>query len=522
MCKSWIRLLAVCLAMLLSLTPSPAWAASPANSFGSFGKNGDPKFQGIPLQCYVTLADAGTSPEAKVAAYGEIANKYVEAKRLKQAKEVLEKSIAATKQITDPPLRAFAFLDTAAQLTKAEQPKIALATLDEAIALGKDLPDPVDRVFANIKIAQAYGKAGKKEKAQNLLADAIKASPEVIDAYVRSRAFSAIANVYTELGDDFNSEAAITSAAELLPMIEDPNIKSRARVEISGSYAQAGNHTKAIAYLENAFQEFDALKDKTIAAAKEANQESNKESNKDTGKAKKDLKKDSKDSKDSKASAKPPLDLEVVEKTATANSEILKVRSLFLVASQYITAKQYDKALEVINNLDARSVEKPVGVANVAIAYAKDKNNAQATKLFEEAIAGLDQVQPSLDVFTLLIEVGRQYRTINNPEAASQVWQKAEVIADKLTQPAERLFALNNLASNYGEFGLTDKVAPILATSLELAPNIADVNVRSRAFSDISSTYWAIGQQDKAKEIAQTIENPSEKQQLNSLFNCAS
>lgn len=491
--------------MLLSLTPSPAWAASPANNFG-IGKNSEPKFQGIPLQCYVTLADAGTSPEAKVAAYGEIANKYVEAQRLKQATAVLEKSIKAAKQITEAPLRAFAFLDTATQLTKAEQPKIALATLDEAIALGKDLPDPVDRVFANIKIAQAYGKAGKKEKAQNLLADATKATPEIIDAYVRSRAFSAIANIYTEMGDDFNSEASISAAAELLPMIEDPNIKSRARVEISGSYAQAGNHTKAIAYLESAFQEFEALRDKTIAAAKE--------SVKDASKSKKDANKDTK--------AKPAIDLEVAEKTAIANSEILKVRSLFLVATQYIMAKQYDKALEVINNLDARSVEKTVGIANVAIAYAKDKNNVQATKLFEEAIAGLDQVEPSLDVFTLLIEVGRQYRTINNPEAANKVWQKAEVIADKLTQPAERLFALNNLASNYGEFGLTDKVAPILATSLELAPKIADVNVRSRAFSDISSTYWAIGQQDKARELTKNIENPSEKQQLSSLYDCAS
>ena len=501
--KIWMRLLAGCLAMLVNLAPtSGVWAASPK-------KVDEPKFQGVPLQCYVSLADKNDSPEAKVAAYSEIAGKYLEFERPDQAKKVLEKSLTAANAIATPSLKAFALLDTAGRFVKASQPKLATDALNSALAIAKALPDPVDRVFANIKIAQAYGEADKKEKAKNLLADATKATPEVIDAYVRSRAFAAIANIYTELGDDFNSEASISAATDLLPMIDDRNTRTRARVEITGSYAQAGNHPKAVTSLGIVFQEFDAIRDDAISAAKEV-------AKKPISKiATKSLKED--DLKAEKAVPKP----EAVEQAAIANTEILKTRSLFLVASQYLLSKQYDKALEVINNLDGKSVEKSVGLANVAIAYAKDKKIAEANKLLDQSLQGLTKVAPSIDVATLLIEVGRQYQTIKAPELAIKTWDQALAIAKVLPQPPERLFALNSIASTYGEFGLVAKVEPILIDSLAIAKTAPDANIRSRAFSDISSTYWAIGQHDQAQEIAKDIENPTEKEQLGKLFACA-
>ncbi len=500
--KIWMRLLAGCLTMLVNLAPTSAvWAASPQ-------KVEEPKFQGVPLQCYVSLADENNSPEAKVAAYSEIAGKYLEFDRPDQAKKVLEKSLTATNAIATPSLKAFALLDTAGRFIKASQPKLATDALNSALAIAKALPDPVDRVFANIKIAQAYGEADKKEKAKNLLADATKATPEVIDAYVRSRAFAAIANIYTELGDDFNSEASIAAATDLLPMIDDRNTRARARVEITGSYAQAGNHPKAATSLGIVFQEFDAIRDDAISAAKEA-------AKKPISKiATKSLKKD--DLKAEKAVSKS--DSKAVEQAAIANTEILKTRSLFLVASQYLLSKQYDKALEVINNLDGKSVEKSVGIANVAIAYAKDKKIEEANKLLDQSLQGLSKVAPSIDVATLLIEIGRQYQTIKAPELAIKTWDQALAIAKALPQPAERLFALNSIASIYG---LADKVEPILIDSLAIAKTAPDANIRSRAFSDISSTYWAIGQHDQAQKIAKDIENPTEKEQLGKLFTCA-
>jgi tetratricopeptide (TPR) repeat protein len=130
-------------------------------------------------------------------------------------------------------------------------------------------------------------------------------------------------------------------------------------------------------------------------------------------------------------------------------------------------------------------------------------------------------VAPSIDVFTLLVEIGRQYQTLKSTDLAAKAWDQSLAIAKNLTQPVDRLFALNIMASTYGEFGLTDKVEPILQESLAIAKTAPDANIRSRAYSDISSTYWAIGQRDKAKEIAQTIENPTEKDQLEKLFACA-
>ena len=497
--KIWMQLLAGCLAMLVNLAPtSVVWAASPQ-------KVEEPKFQGVPLQCYVSLANENNSPEAKVAAYSEIAGKYLEFERPNQAKKVLEKSLTAINMITTPSLKAFALLDTAGRFIKASQPKLATDALNSALAIAKALPDPVDRVFANIKIAQAYGEADKKEKAKNLLADATKATPEIIDAYVRSRAFAAIANIYTELGDDFNSEASISAATELLPMIDDRNTRARARVEITGSYAQAGNHPKAATSLGIVFQEFDAIRDDAISAVKEA-------AKKPIAKiATKSLKKD--DLKEAVSKS------EAVEQAAIANTEILKTRSLFLVASQYLLSKQYDKALEVINNLDEKSVEKSVGIANVAIAYAKEGKIEEANKLLDQSLQGLSKVAPSIDVATLLIEVGRQYQTTKAPELAIKTWDQALAIAKALPQPSERLFALNSIASTYD---LAAKVEPILIDSLAIAKTAPDANIRSRAFSDISSTYWAIGQRDRAQEIAKDIENPTEKEQLGKLFACAS
>lgn len=508
----WIRLLAGCLAVLINLTATSAvWAATPK-------KTVDPKFQGIPLQCYVSLAEAGDSAEAKVAAYTEIAGQYLELQYPDRAKQILEKSVLAAAAIVDPSLKAFALLDTAGHFTKASLPKSASDALDKVIAIVKDLPDPVDRTFANIKIAQTYGNAGKKENAKNLLAASTKITPEIIDPYVRSRAFSAIANVYTELGDDFNSESAISESLSLLPMIENRNARNRAQVEIAGSYAQAGNHPKAIASLSKVFQEFDAIKDNAIASAKKAANDTKPAKNNNPKVATKSLKKDVSQTEKSTN----PQDSKLVEQTETANAEILKTRSLFLVASQYLASKQYDKALEVIANLDDKSLEKSIGFANVAIAYVKDKKNDEANKLFAQSLQGLTQAAPSIDAVNILIEIGRQYQSLKQPENAQKAWEQALTIAKNLNQSAQRLLAFNIIASTYGEFGLVNQVAPILQDSYTIAKTAPEPNIRSRAFSDISSVYWAIGQRDKAKEIAQGIENVREKEQLIKLFDCAS
>jgi tetratricopeptide (TPR) repeat protein len=298
-------------------------------------------------------------------------------------------------------------------------------------------------------------------------------------------------------------------------MIEDPNLKTRARVEITGSYAQSENHAKAIASLNAVFQEFDAMRDNAISSAKEAAK--NAKTTKKTAPklANKALKADT--PKEEKAVPDP----KAVEQAAIANAELLKTRSLFLVANQYLVSKQYDKALEVIDNLDGRSVEKSVGIANVAIAYTKEKKNDEAIKLFDQSLQGLSAIAPSMDVLTLLIEVGRQYQALKSTDLAAKAWEQSLVIAKAIQQPVDRLFALNIIASTYGEFGLAEKVEPILQESLAIAKSAPDPNIRSRAYSDISSTYWAIGQRDKAKEIAQTIENPTEKSQLEKLFACA-
>jgi tetratricopeptide (TPR) repeat protein len=514
--KTWIRLLAGCLALLINFTSTSAvWAATSQKAI-------EPKFQGVPLQCYMTLADTGATPEARVAAYTEIAGKYADAQRLDQAKKVLGKSLTTAAAIADPSLKAFAFLDTAGSFTKLSQPKLAVQALDKSLTISKTLPDPVDRVFATIKIAEAYGEAGKKETAENLLTEATKSMPEIFNPYVRSRAFAAVANVYTTLGDDFQSESAISAATELLPMIEDGNARARAQVEITGSYAQAGNHAEAVASLGQTFRSFDDIRDQTIALAIEADKKTKENAKKPDSKLKSTLNSKVSSKTDSQEESQPSPDAEAVKKSAIATAEKLKMRSLFLVTGQYLASKQYEKALEVIGNLDDNFVEKSIGLANVAIAYVKDKKIDVATPLFEQSVQSLTKVASSIDAVTLLIEVARQYQTIKLPELAIKAWDQALAIGKNLPQPAERLFALNTLASNYAEFGLNDKVPPILEESLALAKTAPDINIRSRAFADVSNTYWAIGQRDRAKEVSQTIENPLEKEQLTKLFACAS
>jgi len=517
--KLWMRLLAGCLALLVNLTATGAVAAA------SLSSNDDPKFQGIPLQCFVSLADAGKSPEAKVAAYSEIAGKYLEFEKLENAKQVLEKSLAAAKEITAPSVKAFALLDTASRFGKAEATKLADESIELALNLTKELSDPVDKVFANIKIAQAYNEVKEKDKARDLLLEATKETPEIIDAYARSRAFSAIANAYTDLSDDFASEAAISAATDLLPMIEDRNAKTRARVEIAGSYALASNHAKAVASLDAVFQEFEAIRDNAISQAKQAAEVAKKPTKSALPiligkKALKQAPVETTKVTDSKPDVNE--EFKAQEQLEIANAELLKTRSLFLVASQYITSKQYDRALEVLSNLNEQSLEKSVGTANVAIAYAKDQKTEEANKLFEQSLDGLARIAPSIDSFTLILEIGRQYQMLKSTDLAGKTFAQALEVAQNLPQPAERLFGLNSIASAYGEFGFTNKVAPILETSLELAKTAPDSNIRSRAFSDISSTYWAIDLRDRAQEIAADIQNPVEKEQLNKLFACAS
>jgi len=127
-----MRLLAGCLAVLLNLTTTSAvLAASPK-------KTVDPQFQGVPLQCYVSLADTSNSPESKVAAYTEIAGKYLELQRPEQATKILQKSVTTANTITTPALKAFSLLDIAGRFSKVSQPKLAADALDNALAIAKD------------------------------------------------------------------------------------------------------------------------------------------------------------------------------------------------------------------------------------------------------------------------------------------------------------------------------------------------------------------------------------------------
>jgi len=428
----------------------------------------EPKFQGIPLQCYLDeVNQAGIPANVKVGGLLEIANKYKEAQAPKTALDLLGQSATAANTIENPSTRAFALQEIAHNYSRNDAPTAAVPLLDQAVPLINEFKDPIDQTFAKIKVAYEYQQAGQTAAGSKLLESALADAQQISDPYARARALTAVANVFTELGQDFQSEVALKTAAANLEAITDAQTQARVRVEIAGSYALAKNDAQSALALKQAFATLD--KDTTLEAAAKAD---------------------------------------------------FQAKAFGLVAAEYIQGKNLDQALRVINNIADDSIEKPLGLVKLAEKY-RPTDATKSKLLLEDTVTKLTPLPMNVEKVLAYGEVARQYRELGDKPAAQLALQAATRFISGITNNEEKIFVMTNIANNYSELGQKSSAETLLGQAASLAANVTDSTIKSRALADISGVYWATGNTTKAQNTLAQVENPIEKDSLNKLFTCA-
>jgi len=429
----------------------------------------DVKFQGIPLTCYVTASQLIPDTNGRVFSLLEIASKYSEAKQYDQAVAVLDQALEQIKDSPDNSSKAFLLVELADRYANANQKQKAGTVLNQAFTLVKGFPNKTDRVFAAVKIARAYSNLGQVDKADRLLKQSLPIIDDIVDVYVKSRAYEAIASVLISLDDLESANNALLKGQQYAGMALEASTRSRSFIELAGTYAELKDHKNAIKFLQDAFDE-------------------------------------------------------VGEEIPPAYKQDFMARAFALVVERYLGSNQYDQAAQVIANIPDTSIEKAIGLLNLASAYRKSGQAELALSTLEQSLSKAKPLPDSLDKAALLSEIAQAYRQLDKPEQADALMQQTQEIAQKLTSAPEKIYALNSLASQYADLGKMEIAKQLLDQSLavlEETEKTKKLGNRDRAVSDIAGLYWQVGETTKAQTLADSLTDSPEKQQLQSLFTCA-
>jgi Tetratricopeptide repeat. len=429
----------------------------------------DVKFQGIPLACYVSASELIPDNNGRVFSLLEIASKYSEAKQYEQAVAILDQALEQIKDSPDNSSKAFLLVELADRYASANQKQKAGTVLNQAFTLIKGFPNKTDRVFAGVKIARTYAKLDQKDKADRLLKQALPISADIVDVYAKSRAYEAIASALISIDDLETANTALLKGQEYAGMALEASTRSRSLIELAGTYAELKDHKNAIKFLQDAFDE-------------------------------------------------------VGEEIPPAYKQDFMARAFALVVERYLTTNQYDQAAQVIANIPDTSIEKAIGLLNLASAYRKSNQPELALSTLEQSLNKAKPLPDSLDKAALFTEISQGYRQLDKPEQAKELMEQSQQIARKLTNPAEKIYALSSLASQYADLGQMDTAKQLLDQSLavlEETDKTKKLGNRDRAASDIAGLYWQVGETAKAQTLADSLGDSPEKQQLQTLFNCA-
>jgi tetratricopeptide (TPR) repeat protein len=428
-----------------------------------------PQFQGIPLPCYVEVSQKLTEGNSQAFTLSEIADKYISAKQNDRAVELLDKAVQLLEDSKDSSPKAYLLLEIADRYAKAGQKQQAEAVIGKAFTLVKGFPNQVDRVFATIKVAHSLADLSQKEKANRLLTQALLPTKDLTDVYAKSRAYAAIAGGLAQVGDLPAAANAITQAQTYAVMSTEASVRARALIEVAATYAELKDHPQAVKYLQSAFKE-------------------------------------------------------IAKEIPDQYKADFNARTFALMVERYLSTDQPDQARQVLTNIDDGSIEKGIGLLNLASRYRKDNQLDQAKSAISESQTKISALPDSLDKAAVLAEIGAGYLQLDDREGAISALALSGQVAGKLTIPTEKIYALTSLASQYAELGDNATAQQYLDQSFALlttATKAKQITNYDRAASDIAGLYWQVGQREAANRTADTMGAGTEKDQITALFACA-
>ncbi|NJK34129.1 MAG: hypothetical protein HC919_03790 [Oscillatoriales cyanobacterium SM2_2_1] len=425
-------------------------------------------FQGIPLQCYVDLAEQENgNNEGQAFALLQLGDRYEAAAERDRAIALLGRAADIGAKIEREGIRALVLLESGKRLAAAGEQRRAAVIFDRVLAVVREFKAPQERMFALIQVSQGFHQANLDSRAGKLLTQVFNEARTLPDAYTRARAYTAIAAGFSEIGEPYRFRQSQTLAAQNSLEVQDLAQRARTFAELAGTFVIAREHELAIETLSQAFR--------------------------DAGDAQ--------------------------EKAAIQKQ--FEPLAFSFIASKYVEQEDYDRALEVVSNIPATSPEKAIALLAIA---------KKLTKLApERAIAVLDQsletllgLTNSLDKVLTMNEVAETYHRADLTRSGERTLDQATEVANSLAEPLEQIAALNVLAQGYLDVGATsERVLPVVTQSEALVNSLENEVQRDRLRADMVTLYWGMGLPDGARERVSALSNESERAQLTTLLDCA-
>ncbi len=430
----------------------------------------DPKFLGIPLACYASSAKAEAKPQAQALALIEVAEKYVKAGQKDRAAKVLDSSLDYLNGWDDASSNAFVRVKIATEYMEVDQPKQSITALEQSLLQIKAIEKAPDRTLATVKVASQYAKLGVPEKANALLEQALTANNKIEDPYAKTRVLLAIAAAYNNLENADKSALLLTQSLPLAEKIEAPGAKARALLEVAKTYAITKQPDQV---------------DPALSAAAVA--------------------------------SGIPGDGSFGTPLGSFNS-----RALAYVASEYVTAGDYDRAIDLTKRI-ADPYERAIAFIQIASKYAELDQNSQAAKILEEGLKVSKTENSPFAKASSFAEVARVYTNLNQKRIALKTLAQSMQALDRADNNDDKVLLLLDITNQYVELGdrttassLLQKIQDIL-----LDQKIPSGN-RAGQLANVALIYSAMGDRAQAMSIAKVLEQQYGNKQLVSLLECAS
>lgn len=453
----------------------------------------------------ISLTSSIQGAEFKTSALTPIAEGYVAAAEPETAVRILSRSLREAQRIKNPnsvhkvqALQAISLTyakagqyDRAIQVAQIipnlyDYEDYALASivsqsikdkqLDLALSVAQNIGNPERKATALATIAGEYAKNQQLEKSSQLFSQAITTAQSVANAYSTQGSFFAnIAIQYAEAGQ---LDAAVAIAQKL----EDASTKAKTLAAIA-LYAKPEQKHQADQLFSQALDAIEKIP--------EDYQKSN---------VRQDI------LQSSTQAGQYNYAVQVAQAIADESS---RVETLRLIAFQAVESRNNDLALEIAQNIDSKFIdEKNRALQKIAIAYAKAGQ-------FDKALQVVQQIGIYGSTYTsraiTLAAIATEYHQKGQPQQAAGVFSQALQAANALEEPGSIAQAKAAVALEYGNTEQLEKASELFSEALGLVQTIQDVSHHSYVLREIASYFIQAEQYNFAFQAAQAMKEPSER-----------
>ncbi len=341
--------------------------------------------------------------------------------------------------------------------------------LAQALLLSQTVYNTDDKALVLAQIAAKYAQAKQLTQAATVFSKALN----LAKALKNEELLANVAIIYGKAGQ-------ITAALKAVQSIENPVNKAKGLAAIAPLYATAGHQQQANQILAQSIASINTIPDtfqKTFTQQ---------------------------DITRSFTSSRQYDYASLVAQTIVDDFD--RAKALRDIGIQGVQAKDYNKALQIVQTIDSKYIdERNIVLNKVAIALAQGGE-------YTRALQTAQKIQNFNSTYTYraktLAAIAKQYSKAKQPQKAATVFSQALQTANTLASPDAIAKAKAEIALEYALAGQANKASETLTQALKLVPNIKDSSLSLATLQEITNLYLEAGQYNLALQSIKAYNNP--------------